>query len=479
MSTDFDNVITLSSDDSEHMLVQGQDYTAQLPDEILDYIIWNTGPQYGTVATNTSFPEKRNWLSCASVCRRWHRITLPYSFRYIRVMENDSDDDYSEATTLRFRLFLQENPSTAQLIQEVNFVRVAVDIRVLSSILDILPSLRCLVFEHSLTIAERDPDIDYETVDRVLDKLVYCGGQCWSIGCTPGLCARQVPQLLGLFSEIGEFEDQGRCCFEHDLCSESESTTPRIHSFDTTLDLEYYRILNGLGLFHHLTCLHLELPLFAPIQPRLVNFLCAVGRAQKLRELSLSFNQRFDEQAFALGSQLPTTIANSMRDGLMACSGSLHGFRLSTRTWITLPGLTTGENARRTFHLGFLIGLEIIALLDINPLRHVAFRYTVDCAYHCRPEDIRGLDWARVREICRRSVGLRSLNLDVFTKEAQKDDFRACAQNEMRQLELKDIHMLYGEPGKFFRCDDPTCAWYSGKRLNNYITLRHDIHKDD
>ncbi|KAI0084469.1 hypothetical protein BDY19DRAFT_971279 [Irpex rosettiformis] len=457
-----------------------QDCTAQLPDEILDSIIWSTGPRYATAVTRTIYPEKRNWLSCASVCRRWHRITLPHSFRYLRVMETNYMNDYSERTASNFYLFLQENPPIANLVQEVNFIRVAANMKVFCSILDALPNLQCLALHDSIVDAELEVGLDTcraRTTSRTLDKLVYWSGACEVIDCTPEVCGMQLPQLLSLFSEVGEFEAHGGCSNEHEIPSKLEGVAPQIHSFNTISDLEYYHTLRRLGLFDHLTCLQLTLSQFSRVGPYGNEFLNAVGRTQTLRELRLSYTQRVDERSFNLGSQLPATMANLVRDGLVACSGSLHGFRLDMKTWITRARLTTEENARRIFHLGFLIGLEIIALLDVDQIQHVSFRYFVGCAHHCRPQDIRGLDWARLRDICRRIVDLRSFNLDIFDKEAQKDHFRACAHDEMKQLEpeFRDV-MTYGEPRDFFRCDDPTCAWYSGKRLNSYITV-HDILK--
>ena len=158
------------------------------------------------------------------------------------------------------------------------------------------------------------------------------------------------------------------------------------------------------------------------------------------------------------------SVANSVRDGLAACT-SLHAFRLELKALILIG--TTTQIFRTSFHLGFLIGLEIIALLHPNQLEHIDFRYVGACASGCCPEDICDLDWTRLQDVCSRFVNLRSFALDMFDDHEieQKEMFRACAQDRMAHF--KDV-MLYSEPGAFFRCDDPTCAWYSGSRLNKY-----------
>ena len=146
------------------------------------------------------------------------------------------------------------------------------------------------------------------------------------------------------------------------------------------------------------------------------------------------------------------------------------------KAYITRAHLTTEENVRTIFPLCFLIGLEIITLLDPNQLKHISFRYDVGAYAHlCRSEDIHDLDWIKLQGLCRRFANLRSFTLDMFAEQKQKEMFRACAREKMAHF--TDV-MLYGEPGTFFRCDDPTCAWYSGSRLNEYITLHHDILKD-
>ena len=167
---------------------------------------------------------------------------------------------------------------------------------------------------------------------------------------------------------------------------------------------------------------------------------------------------------------VPHSVANSVRDGLAACT-SLHAFRLELKVFILvryrMPATTT-QIFRTSFHLGFLIGLEIIALLHPNQLEHIDFRYVQGArASDCSPEDIRDLDWTRLQDVCSRFVNLRSFALDMFDDHEieQKEMFRACAQDRMAHF--KDV-MRYSEPGAFFRCDDPTCAWYSGSRLNKY-----------
>ncbi len=134
----------------------------------------------------------------------------------------------------------------------------------------------------------------------------------------------------------------------------------------------------------------------------------------------------------------------------------------------------TEEKTRELFHIGFLIGIKVIALLDAQRLRHLSFRFDVAAyASQYRPEDIRALDWTQFRWLCRRFTQLRSFALQgLYLEDKLKDEFSTIAQDELR--DLKGL-VLYGEPGAFFRCDDGCCAWYSGGRLNSAITLTHDV----
>ncbi len=192
------------------------DHTTRVPDEILDTIIRETGPRHGTAARSTGFDEKRNWLSCASVCRRWHRISLPHSMRYIRITESSWVDHYNKPTASNFKTFLQENPSITRLIQEVNFLKVTMTFSTLSSIIAELPNLRCLVFHCSMI--EQD-DLESEPVigERKIDELIYLGGACETIDCSPTECGRQATQLLSLFLTIEEFEEIGGCCYHEEF----------------------------------------------------------------------------------------------------------------------------------------------------------------------------------------------------------------------------------------------------------------------
>ena len=293
-----------------------QDHVSQLPDEILDSIIRIAGPQYGTAATTTGSPEKRDWLSCAAVCRQWHRITLPHSFRYIRVTESHPSDYYNERTASNFYLFLQQNPSIATLIQEVNFLRVILSIQVLSSILDGLVNLKYLIFSSSFV--EGNLDAKSPTMDRKLDRLLHWhGGVCELIDCSPAACGRQLPQLLSLFSEVGELEDRPGCCYDHGLPSELEHTIPRLRSFDATLDFNRYHSLQKLGIFNALTCLQVSLRWLSRLEFYGNDFLRLVGTVSTLRELYLAFTQRVDERSFPLRHQRMHAPQNSLLCSLL------------------------------------------------------------------------------------------------------------------------------------------------------------------
>ncbi|KAI0086073.1 hypothetical protein BDY19DRAFT_377956 [Irpex rosettiformis] len=451
-----------------------QDYTAQLPDEILDLIIRETGPRYGTALNARSLADKKNWVSCASVCRGWHPIALAYSFRYLIVSETLSSDLHSGLTSSNFYLFLQENPLIAMTVKEVHFLRITVNMQLLSSILDALPNLRGLM----LSLAAIEGTLSTEgipTVGRTIDTLVYCMGPCVTGAVSRAVCDKQVPLLLSLFSKIGEYVERDcRCLSGHELSSEpTEGITPQIRSFDSSIDSS---ALYRLGLLEHLTCLHLaifggdrDLDLFR------TNFLQLITTTRlKLRELNLTVYLCIATPLDERGPQLPSVIAEAFRGGLAACP-FLHGFRLNLEPRVLRQRSRADEaDIHSMFRLGFLTGIEILALLDANQIEHVSFRYTpgdLNLGQHLL-QVVRSLDLTRFRQVYQRFVNLRSFTLD--TGSFLQGHFRACCRAQMRQTESKDV-MLYGEVGTYFRCDDPTCAWYSGSAVGRHITLRRDV----
>ena len=274
---------------------QPRDHISQLPDEILEVIIRNIGPRFGTASTSWASPsDKRDWLSCAAVCRQWHRITIPHSFRYIRVTESCYTNHYNERTASNFYLFLQDNPSIARLIQEVNFLRVTVNMDVLSSVTDALVNLKYLILSSSLVEGNLDPKSP--TMDRKLDRLLHRNsGICGTVDCSPVDCGGQLPKILSLFSEIGELEASSGCR-KHEPSSDLEWAAPRIRSFNTMLSSQPCRTLQRLGILNALTCLQLQLNLqgTSRLESYGNDFFRLIGNLPTLRELYLQFAQSID-----------------------------------------------------------------------------------------------------------------------------------------------------------------------------------------
>lgn len=161
--------------------------------------------------------------------------------------------------------------------------------------------------------------------------------------------------------------------------------------------------------------------------------------------------------------------------GLVLCS-SLHGFRLHLED-TEIHGNIAAGSARKTLPTAFSVGIDIIALLSPTKLRYLSFAYPTYMHPRASPQDIRALDLARLRDICRRYVNLESLNLvayDAYDKVDVKTAFKTFANEELS--EFKSI-LRHDEPGEFFRCSEPTCAWFSGGKLNTIITFHRDVLK--
>lgn len=233
-------------------------FIAQLPDEVLDLIVREAGPRHGTAASDSFIEEKETWLSCASVCRRWHALTLPHSFRWVRPTPYDFvAGDKRDDVPSRFEIFLHENPSIARLIQELNVLTCKIEPKTLVSILAALPNLQYLLFQCSLFQGPSNRQM--LRTDFKIDKVLVSGGACHLYDCPPEICGQQIPQLLCLFSEIGEFQDLRRCEHADELVEELEGDAPHIHSLSTWPKLEplYHNAMRKLGLFNDITCLHL------------------------------------------------------------------------------------------------------------------------------------------------------------------------------------------------------------------------------
>ncbi|KAI0084472.1 hypothetical protein BDY19DRAFT_971298 [Irpex rosettiformis] len=461
------------------------DHTSQLPDEILEIIIRGTGPCYGTAASSTEFKEKRNWVSCGSVCRRWHRIALPHIFRYVRVAPLDLIDTTKDRTASRFNIFLQENPSIAPLIQEINFLRLRVDFKVLRSILGALQNLQYFVFHRSLVEGipnPKDPPMTFK-----IHRLLHTGGACDLYDdCYPSNCRMQVPILLSLFSEIGEFENMQSC--EHDseplFKANHDDEAVRIHSLKIGAfpnSVPYFNIMHQLHLFNHLSCLRITLLSLLNFSAEATNgFLVAV--CGTLKELYLRITHRIDNSMSDVSipttdfcPQLSASIASTLRTGLTACS-SLHGFRLELGL-VHYTSVLDEQSLRRSLNLGFLIGIELLKSLNTSELRHLSFRYQLSFNGHCAPADVRTLDFTRLRYVLDPFINLRSVTLDFYdgpNELGATAEFMRCARDELRGFKGALYHR---ELGSFLRCDEPSCAWSSHGRLNAFLSLERDVLK--
>lgn len=269
------------------------DYTARLTNEVLNIIIQESCPGHNTAAYAAyhDLPHKQNWLSCSFVCRRWYRITLPHSFRYVRLSRpSRSDID----TASEFSSFIRDKPFIAPLIQEIIFKKMVVDINLLRSILDALTGLRYVVFWNALI-----PGLPHETtpIAHKIHRIAYVGGHCggdYDEDFPPStvVCQSQVSPLLRLFPEIDELQVLCHCQHSDYLRPGGpEDGTPPIHSLNINVDLRfsvYFNALHQLHFLKHLTCLHLAQCSLRYIEEEMNFVLQTVGRS--LLELSLSVN---------------------------------------------------------------------------------------------------------------------------------------------------------------------------------------------
>ena len=472
------------------------DYTAQLPEEILEAIIRKSGPRFITAASENGFPDKTNWLSCSSVCHRWHRIAMPYAFRCVRVHPSDNFMDTAEdRAASRFESFLHENPSIASLIEECNLTRVLVEIKVLRNILTALTNLQYFVFHRSF-IEERTDLRGPPTTCRV-SKLMYTGGACDLYDYPWSVCKWQIPVLLRSFSVIGEFEELRGCYHVDDRpLEQSEGEVSQVHSYNTEVSshsIEHLDVLHRLRIFDYLSCLQLTLPSPLEISAEFVNnFLEIVGGS--LHELSLKIGH-ITSTPFPMspqctlrsllynGSCITNTlhytaseVAGLIRRGVAACH-SLHGFRLELRH-ANFNSLVDEEHVRETFAFGIGIGIEIISFLHATNLTHLSFCYRPLFESRRSLEDIRGIDFSRLRDIHHRFVGLRSLTLDTYNnlegpeESHLRRELVACVRGRLQGF---NGALYHDEPGSFFRCDEPLCAWSSNGKLNKYMTLHREV----
>ncbi|KAI0733862.1 hypothetical protein BC629DRAFT_544191 [Irpex lacteus] len=150
---------------------------SDLPDEMLSSIIKELGESYDVRVYIYNDVRRGDWPSCALVCRRWYRITLPHLFRYMQLPVRERMDYWED--TAEFRRFLEEKPAIARCVQGLIIGQMSVDIYDFDAILDTLDNLRYLEFGLThFDLDEKDKDWSewLSTIprDRTIAKLVYC-----------------------------------------------------------------------------------------------------------------------------------------------------------------------------------------------------------------------------------------------------------------------------------------------------------------
>ena len=174
--------------------------------------------------------------------------------------------------------------------------------------------------------------------------------------------------------------------------------------------------------------------------------------------------------------QTASEVAGLLRKGITACH-SLHGFRLEL-IHTNFNSLVDEEEVRQTFAFGIGIGTEIISFLHGTELTHLSFCYRPWFVEHNDLEVVHDIDFSMFCDVHRHFVGLRSLTLDAYDKPKSPEESRlraeliACVRN---RLEGVNGVLYHNEPGAFFRCDEPSCAWTSTGKLNEYMTLHRDV----
>ena len=135
------------------------------------------------------------------------------------------------------------------------------------------------------------------------------------------------------------------------------------------------------------------------------------------------------------------------------------------------------QQARDTLDFGILIGIELIALVQPPHLKHLSFFFRPAFPPGTTLANVRDIEFSNLGSVHRRFANLRSLTLDVHditTDSHIQRGFIHCGRGELEGFKGRFYHR---EPGSFFRCDEPSCAWSSGGKLNRYLTLDREINE--
>lgn len=164
------------------------------PDEILDAFIGALGPLRCNSNEHMTLLDirkiSRTWQACCLVSKRLRNITLPHLFHSVKI-------GFPGKWLVPYIKFLQKTPWVAVHVREFQLSRDKLDVCVLESLLEVLPSLRSLILDtitvHNDTETDTDLDVEYSTdtedhieefisrsvVGRTRIENIICGGDAY------------------------------------------------------------------------------------------------------------------------------------------------------------------------------------------------------------------------------------------------------------------------------------------------------------
>lgn len=167
------------------------------PDEILDAIIGALGPLRCDSNKHMALLDirkiSRTWQACCLASKRLRNITLLHLFHSVKIM-------FPEERLVPYIKFLEKTPWVAVHVREFQLSCDELDVRVLESLLEVLPSLRSLILD--IITVYSDIDLDRHDYGRhlnrnyALKRLDYCS--------VPGEECASLEYILPLFSWIGD-----------------------------------------------------------------------------------------------------------------------------------------------------------------------------------------------------------------------------------------------------------------------------------
>ncbi len=462
----------------------------ELPDELLDKIIRDVGPLYYKPLPPLHMMRDRGcWRPCSQVCRRWHRITVPYLFQFVKL------DRMSPGTPQDFCETVSQSHDIAQAIESVSICVEKLCMDTVASVLPLLPQLRYLnIYAGRTMTLSQNPAKLYGHC--TLAKLVYDSDADDFVG--------EVLQLLRLFDDIGELElgSDGMLKKAYGRIEDTESLARaklRIHSLKLST-LEYFGMASYLThlcdvhAFDNLTCLSVWVTSLSKLRT-LNEMLLRVGAT--LGELYLYLNLDDDEDtctSVLLCPQISLIVdkcivaaasredaVNNSRSGLAACV-ALHAFRVEMDSLfrdfeeVDFSLEQVSEYAINDWLLALNL-FDLVAELHVQPaprasrIQHLAFSYK---SHQWRHEDqgFEVLPWETMRTVFKRFVSLKSLT--VFFNYPYDDEGRldvdgaelTATEYTYRQLEgFKKI--LHCGTAAFFGCTQESCRWYTPRYTHN------------